>query len=89
MKPIAQSTIIRAAQKDVSSLTELLNPSVSHIGKFGKWNYGNCKNSKGEKFGVRWMNTPEHHYAGVSVLHGSHYSDSQRDGFGHPKQVKN
>lgn len=89
MKPIAQSTILRAAQKDVSALPELLKSALSPIGKFGKWNYGNCKNHKGEIFGVRWMNTPEHHYAGVSVLHGSHYSEHERDGFGHPKQVKN
>jgi len=25
----------------------------------------------------------------VTVLHGSHYSEHERDGFGHPKQVKN
>lgn len=89
MKPIAQSTIIRAAQRDVTALAQLLEPSIAKIGKFGKWTYGNCKNSKGEKFGVRWMDTPDHPYAGVTVLHGLHYSGTEKDGFGHPVQVKN
>ena len=89
MNPIAQSTIIRTANRDVRALAELLEPSVSRIGKFGKWTYGNCETRSGELFGVRWMDTPDHPYVGVTVLHGSHYSEHERDGFGHPKQVKN
>lgn len=89
MKPIAQSTIIRAAQRDISALVELLAPCVSKIGKFGKWTYGNCRTSKGEKFGVRWMDTPDHPYAGVTVLHHGHFSETERNGFGHPAEVKN
>ena len=89
MKPIAQSTIIRAAQRDVSALVELLEPSVSRIGKFGKWTYGNCETRSGELFGVRWVDTPDHPYAGVTVLHGLHYSQTERNGFGHPAEIKN
>lgn len=88
MKPVAQSTILRAARRDIAAISELLDPAVSKIGAFGKWHYGNCKNAKGETYGVRWMVTPEHPYAGVAVLYGHHYSEHDRDGFGHPKTVK-